>query len=355
MIMVEAVATRHGTMIAIILAAGIGSRMRPLTETIPKPLITVDGQPLIDRTLSLLHTAGIRDVIIVGGYHFGKLRDHCMHWDDRLNITTIENSNYLKGNIISLLSARDHLSGNILLMNADHIYSQALMDSFLTICFAQNTLSNGSPSIIIACDSGRTLTDDDMKVKFGETEQDLEKEIGHDSEEDTENDSEQDIGKDSELEIGHDIEKHIGKDSELETEQDIDQEVGHDSEQDMNQEIGQILGPDSPWRHERIMGKLTAIGKSLEDSGRGYIGMTFIHGEAVDEYRAALDATIEFCGEGAVVEDVLGYLAWNKQKVIGIDLSGMGWMEIDTPWDRKQANACLSRGDWEGFWNVDRG
>ena len=49
---------------AMILAAGRGERLRPLTERIPKPLIPVAGEPLIVHQLRWLHRAGIRDVII---------------------------------------------------------------------------------------------------------------------------------------------------------------------------------------------------------------------------------------------------------------------------------------------------
>jgi len=49
---------------AIILAAGRGERMRPLTDTIPKPLLTVAGKPLIVYHLMALARAGIREVVI---------------------------------------------------------------------------------------------------------------------------------------------------------------------------------------------------------------------------------------------------------------------------------------------------
>ena len=49
---------------AMILAAGRGERLRPLTERIPKPLIPIAGEPLIVHQLRWLHRAGIRDVVI---------------------------------------------------------------------------------------------------------------------------------------------------------------------------------------------------------------------------------------------------------------------------------------------------
>jgi NDP-sugar pyrophosphorylase family protein len=49
---------------AMLLAAGFGSRLRPLTDRVPKPLVPVAGQPLIAYALALVRAAGIRDVVI---------------------------------------------------------------------------------------------------------------------------------------------------------------------------------------------------------------------------------------------------------------------------------------------------
>ncbi len=49
---------------AMLLAAGRGERLRPLTDTIPKPLITLAGKPLIVHLIESLHRAGIRDLVI---------------------------------------------------------------------------------------------------------------------------------------------------------------------------------------------------------------------------------------------------------------------------------------------------
>ncbi len=54
----------HGSMRAMILAAGRGERMRPLTDHCPKPLLPVGGRPLITYTLDRLAAAGYREVVI---------------------------------------------------------------------------------------------------------------------------------------------------------------------------------------------------------------------------------------------------------------------------------------------------
>ncbi len=49
---------------AMVLAAGLGARMRPLTDTVPKPLIEIDGRPLIDHALDRLAEAGVKEAVV---------------------------------------------------------------------------------------------------------------------------------------------------------------------------------------------------------------------------------------------------------------------------------------------------
>ncbi len=64
---------------AIVLSAGLGTRMRPLTNTLPKPLIPVKGKPLIDWCLDWLEQVGITDVVVNTSYLAQQLEDHLRH------------------------------------------------------------------------------------------------------------------------------------------------------------------------------------------------------------------------------------------------------------------------------------
>lgn len=64
---------------AFVLAAGKGERMRPLTATIPKPLVPLGGKPLIDHVLDRLATAGIKKAVVNIHYLADKIEQHLAH------------------------------------------------------------------------------------------------------------------------------------------------------------------------------------------------------------------------------------------------------------------------------------
>jgi L-glutamine-phosphate cytidylyltransferase len=109
---------------ALILAAGEGTRLRPLTADRPKCLVSVAGKALIDYQLDTLHACGIHEVVLLTGYRADALRGRgsrqCL------------NAEFATTNMLwTLFTARDELTGGALICYGDIVYAPSVIQALV--------------------------------------------------------------------------------------------------------------------------------------------------------------------------------------------------------------------------------
>lgn len=115
---------------AILMAGGKGERLRPLTLTTPKPLLEIDGMPIIDYNVRNLSRAGITDVTVTTRYLASQIIDHFSKPVFGIDVKCVVEENPL-GTIgaASLISRNDE--GDTLVMNSDLLTTLSLEEMFL--------------------------------------------------------------------------------------------------------------------------------------------------------------------------------------------------------------------------------
>lgn len=96
----------------IVIAAGLGLRMRPLTDSLPKCMLPVSGRPLLHDTMDIMRDAGCDELVVVVGHQADRV--------DAAGAATVTNANYADNNILhSLMSARSRVDGPVICSYSD--------------------------------------------------------------------------------------------------------------------------------------------------------------------------------------------------------------------------------------------
>ena len=117
---------------AVILAAGKGNRLQPLTADVPKCLVEVGGEPLLERALHALASQGVAEAVIVIGYKGEAVRERIGACFAGIDIHYVEAPDFeTTNNIRSLWDARDYLDRDILLLEADVVFDPPVIAALL--------------------------------------------------------------------------------------------------------------------------------------------------------------------------------------------------------------------------------
>lgn len=115
---------------AMVMAAGLGKRMRPLTATRPKPLVRVAGKPLIDHSLDRIEAAGIGHVVVNVHYLADALEAHLAAQKRAFTIAISDERDLLLETGGGMVKALPQLTGDpILIVNSDNIWTDGPVDS----------------------------------------------------------------------------------------------------------------------------------------------------------------------------------------------------------------------------------
>ena len=148
---------------AVILAAGLGTRMGESAAGIPKCLVTVAGRAIIDHMIGRIASAGIESVVVVSGHHSDVLSAHLAASTLSLarSAHVVFNERYADyGNFYTLLVARDAINGeSFIKFDADVIFDENVLPTLLA---APGTAT-------LALDTGATLAEEEMKARTDNT------------------------------------------------------------------------------------------------------------------------------------------------------------------------------------------
>lgn len=139
----------------IVPAAGRGTRLRPYTDELPKPMVPVAGIPMLERSLGLLVGAGVAEVVVVTGYLGDRLRERLEAMSQRPPLRFVHNPDFDRVNsIVSLYLTRACWGEPFCVIDADVLYTPALLAALLE-----------HPGDALVLDGSKAPAEMDMRVE----------------------------------------------------------------------------------------------------------------------------------------------------------------------------------------------
>jgi len=158
------------TRTAVILAAGMGTRLGDRGRARPKGFLQLGDKPIIEESIERLRRSGIEQVIIVTG--------HCRDAYERLAdeagdfIRTVCNDKYsISGSMYSLYCAKEMIDGDFLLLESDLVYEQKALQSALSCpednCVLLSGFTNSNDEVFVEVDGNRLINMSKNRAELG--------------------------------------------------------------------------------------------------------------------------------------------------------------------------------------------
>lgn len=146
---------------AVILAAGYGNRMRPLTDNKHKTLLPIAGGTIIGRIMDTLSENGIKDIVVVTGYRDKELRNYLSEQYPGLDVTYVHNERYREtNNIFSMALALNavKIDSDIILIESDLIYEPSVIKRIIHSRYETaalvDTFQHGMDGTVVTVENG---------------------------------------------------------------------------------------------------------------------------------------------------------------------------------------------------------
>ena len=141
---------------AVILSAGQGKRLSPLTDARPKCLVPIAGRPILEWQLRALATAGVDEITVVTGFCANAVEAMLMTINVPAEVRTVYNPFYtVADNIGSCWAARDLIGPDTLLLNGDTLFEPEIVS---------RVLEQATAPISVTIDRKEMYDSDDMKI-----------------------------------------------------------------------------------------------------------------------------------------------------------------------------------------------
>lgn len=149
---------------ALIIGAGQGKRLLPLTETTPKALVNIGGKSLFEWQLDALVECGVTDVVFVAGFNIEAVRkeaERLARKHGHVSLRVIHNPFHaIADNLATCWTARGEMTENFLLLNSDTLFSAPVL---------RKLLASDMANVTLAIDHKDRYDSDDMKVELDGT------------------------------------------------------------------------------------------------------------------------------------------------------------------------------------------